>query len=155
MQIRIPGDESEDVRRLLEAGLDDAQIARRLHIPLGRAAQARAVLGFPPAPAPEAWASVQEKFTLYTVLLDGGHMVWTGERTQGLAPILSHRGRKLSVRKVAYRIEHGRPPAGHAKSGCVHFWCVAPAHQADAFDRSRERDTAAHLDAAAALLEAS
>jgi len=98
--------------------------------------------------------SLLEKFTRDTVVLDGGHMVWTGERTQDLAPVLSHRGRKLSVRKVAYGLEHGRPPAGNSKSGCEYGWCVAPSHQADAVDRDRERSVAGQLDDAAALLGA-
>ncbi|MCI3277568.1 hypothetical protein [Streptomyces cylindrosporus] len=142
----IRNNQEADMRRLIEAGVTGTQIGARGRISRGTAAR--------------AWAhieqlSVPEKFTLNTVVLDGGHMVWTGERDQGLAPVLTHRGRKLSVRKIAYGIEHGHPPVGSTKSACEYAWCVAPEHQADAaLDSDNARSFAAQLDAAAERLGA-
>lgn len=143
-----------DIRRLLDAGMNDSQIAMRLRITRKTAALVRATLGYPPARRPGTALSPQEKFTAGTVEVGDGHMVWTGERTQKCAPILSHRGTKLSVRPIAYEIEHGRKPVGPVKSGCVYPWCVAPGCQVDAVDRDRVRSQPGQLDAAAALLGA-
>lgn len=143
-----------DIRRLIAAGMNNTQIARQLHITRYTAAQAREDLGFPPAPRTEPALTPQLKFTDATVETGDGHMAWTGERTQDCAPVLSHHGTKLSVRPIAYEIEHGRKPVGRVKSACVHTWCVAPAHQADAVDRDRTRTQPRQLDSAAALLEA-
>ncbi|MFJ8606297.1 hypothetical protein ACIRH0_03785 [Streptomyces sp. NPDC093675] len=86
---------------------------------------------------------VVEAFDRGSLELEGGHRLWTGERTRDCSPVLSHRGRMLDVRDVAYVIEHGRSPKGRAQSSCEHRWCVAPGHQ---------EDIAAQLDAASALL---
>lgn len=153
MPIRVHYQEA-DIRRLIEAGMNDSQIAMRLRITRKTAAQVRTTLGFPPARRPDTALSPQLKFTKATMEVGDGHMVWTGSRTQACAPILSHRGSKLSVRPIAYEIEHGRPPVGHVKSACVYAWCVAPAHQADAVDRDRQQALPSQLDQASARLGA-
>ncbi|WP_019060037.1 hypothetical protein [Streptomyces prunicolor] len=142
-----------DIRRLLEAGMNNTQIARQLRITRETAAQVREELGYPPPPRSIPPTS-RDKFTAATVEVAGGHMVWTGERTQDCAPVLSHSGTKLSVRPIAYEIQHGRKPVGRVKAACVYAWCVAPEHQADTVDRDRTRTQPRQLDAAAALLGA-
>lgn len=143
-----------DIRRLLAAGMNNTQIARQLRITRDTAARVREELGFPPAPRTATTLTPQLKFTRDTLEVDGGHMVWTGERTQDCAPVLTDRGTKLSVRPIAYELHHGRKPEGRVKAACVYAWCVAPEHQADAVDRDRARTQPRQLDSAAALLGA-
>ncbi|MFI1535488.1 hypothetical protein [Streptomyces anandii] len=141
-----------DIRRLLDAGMNNTQIARRLRVTRDTAARVRKTLGYPPGRARHRVLNLEEKFVRDSIRLDNGHVVWTGQRTQDCAPVLTHRGRKLSARKVAFRIEHGRDPVGNAKSSCEYGWCVAPEHQQDAEDRAAQRAMPAQLDAAGALL---
>ncbi|MCX5601569.1 hypothetical protein OOK29_25805 [Streptomyces phaeochromogenes] len=144
----------DDVRRLLDAGMNDTQIARRLRMERETAGRVRRELGYAPARRGPTAQTIALKFTESTVELPGGHMVWTGSRTQDCAPVLSHCGRKLSVRRVAFQIEHGTLPGGPVKAGCEHVWCVAPGHQEDTAGRELARDVPRQLDAAAALLGA-
>lgn len=138
-----------EILQCLAAGLSNRAITERLNVGAATVAELRAKHRFPAArPA----LTVQQKFVLYTRETDGGHMVWIGERAQDCTPILSHRGRKLSVRPVAFEIEHGRRPTGYVKPACWHPWCVAPACQSDAADRALSREIPGQLDAAAALL---
>ncbi|MET7746789.1 hypothetical protein [Streptomyces sp. NPDC005385] len=143
----------DDIVPLLQAGLSDSEIGRRLFHHRTSIALVREALRFPPARLGPAVEPLSVKFVRHTKSVEGGHLQWVGPRTQDLVPVLSHgTARRLTARQVAYRMERGRKPSGIVKSACVHPWCVAPAHQADEVDRDRERCQAPQLDAASALL---
>ncbi|MDT0435682.1 MULTISPECIES: hypothetical protein [Streptomyces] len=164
---RRPHPKEPQILHALSDGRTNEEIARQLHVGTATAARIRAEHAYPPA---RPRLTPQEKFTRDTVLLPGGHMVWTGERTQDCAPVITYRGQKLSVRPIAYAMENGRPPVGNVKSACAYPWCVAPECQADAEDRQALRakkekeadvpdevptlDTARQLDEAFLRLEA-
>ncbi|MFE5140389.1 hypothetical protein ACFRDV_22375 [Streptomyces fagopyri] len=151
MTARKPHPMAADIAPLLKLDLSNAEIARRLYVSPGVVARVRADLGMPPyRQAPE---NLRTKFERHTTTVDDGHMVWTGQRTQDLVPVLSHGSKsRITARRVAYRLAHGREPVGNVASTCQYEWCVAPACQADNVDRDRALATGPQLDAAAALL---
>ncbi|MFJ8006163.1 hypothetical protein [Streptomyces fagopyri] len=140
-----------DIAPLLKEHMSNAEIARRLFISPGVVARVRADLRMPPYRQPVE--TLRTKFERHTAVVDDVHMVWTGQRTQDLVPVLSHGSKsRITARRVAYRLKHGREPIGNVAPTCQYEWCVAPACQADTVDRDREHATVPQLDAAAALL---
>ncbi|MGW0800322.1 hypothetical protein [Streptomyces sp. NPDC002692] len=151
MTARKPHPMAADIAPLLKEHLSNAEIARRLYVSPGVVARVRADAGMPPYRQPTE--SLRAKFHRHATTVDDVHMVWTGQRTQDLVPVLSHGSKsRITARRVAYKLEHGREPVGNVVSTCQYEWCVAPACQADSVDREREHATAPQLDAAGALL---
>ncbi|MFC8676759.1 LuxR C-terminal-related transcriptional regulator [Streptomyces griseorubiginosus] len=137
---------------LIAGGLNNQQIAVQLHVSSNTVARLRADL--PSRPVPDSRLSRGELFIRYSIDLDNGHAVWTGQRADGCTPVMTHRGLTLPVGAVAFEIEHGFPPTGAVTPTCEHSWCVAPGHQADSVDRGSRQTLGSQLDAAAALLGA-
>ncbi|WP_262701997.1 MULTISPECIES: hypothetical protein [Streptomyces] len=125
----------DDVRRLLDAGMSNAEIGRRLRMERTTVGRIRRHLGYPdvtPGPAP---MTLMEKWERDTTELPHGHRLWTGERSSGGSPVLSLNGKKITVGRAAYFIRHGRWPESRVLSGCEHGWCIAPGHVATSAER--------------------
>ncbi|MDT0377311.1 hypothetical protein RM572_00785 [Streptomyces sp. DSM 42041] len=122
----------DDVIRLFNAGCTNTEIASRLHMDRSTVGRLRRDLGYPPAPRPRPRPrSLGEVFTAGTTSLPGGHVLWTGHRTEDGTPVLKHQGRHHTVRRVAWFLEHGWWPKGRVTAGCEHRWCVTGHHQRD------------------------
>ncbi|WP_329141047.1 hypothetical protein [Streptomyces sp. NBC_00670] len=141
-----------DVRPLVKADLTDSQIAVRLGMRRRTVTTIREALEL--AQPRERGETLGRRFARQTVSVPGGHLLWRGPRTQDLTPVLSHRGKNLTARRVAYSLERGHLAVGLVLSTCVYRWCVAGGHLADGLDRCSTVDIAAQLDAAAASLGA-
>ncbi|MER5641885.1 hypothetical protein ABT095_33730 [Kitasatospora sp. NPDC002227] len=125
-------------RELLEAGLSNSAIARQLHMDKRDVAQLRSEMGLPNIPAQPL--TVEQKWRERTAPLPGGHLEWTGERATGSGtPVLRHSGQAYTAARIAYRIQHGTDPVGHAAPGCGRQHCVAPEHIDDTARRQRDR----------------
>ncbi|MFJ3037765.1 hypothetical protein [Streptomyces tendae] len=121
-----------DVAELLHAGYGDRTIARRLGVTAASVTQARQTLGLPPARGGNKPAgSVEDLFWRRTKPVDGGHLEWTGHRTNKGVGTTKWQGTIYTAGRIAYRIRYGQDPAGHTHAPCGHDGCVAPAHIAD------------------------
>lgn len=143
-----------DIVPLLKTGLSDSEIGRRLFLNRHAVAVVRHDLHLPPAKPVGGPEPLETKFIRHTRSAPGGHLQWIGPRTQDLVPVLSHGPRRLTARRVAYVLEHGREPVGRVRPTCGFHWCVAPGDQADRIDLDLQRSQARQLDAASALLGA-
>ncbi len=143
-----------DIRPLLQAGLTDSEIGRRLFHHPTAIGLVREALEVPPARRTNGVESVPRKFARHTQSREGGHLQWVGPRSQDLTPVLHHGSARLLVRWIAYQLEHGHRPVGAVQPDCEYGWCVAPAHLVDQADRDRALFLAPQLDAAADLLGA-
>ncbi|MFJ6540581.1 WhiB family transcriptional regulator [Streptomyces sp. NPDC091385] len=75
--------------------------------------------------------SLPELFTRDTNTVNGGHLLWTGTRGPDAVPVIEFEGGIISAHDAAFRIEHGRSPAGAAAATCRFDWCVEPEHQGE------------------------
>ncbi|MGW9385374.1 helix-turn-helix domain-containing protein [Streptomyces globisporus] len=128
----------------LESGATDRAVAAACGIDRGTAARYRRGLSIPPAPRPappnRSTLTVEEKWrTFVTPADERGHMTWTGRLASGTTPVMTHAGRTITARPVAYRMHTGRDPVGYVRPGCGQPNCVAPEHLEDEQDRRRER----------------
>jgi hypothetical protein len=117
-----------DIIRLLAEGHSDREIGRRLHTNPKRVGRIRTELELPqyePTTIP-----LEQKWTTHTQPTPGGHLRWTGPLRAG-TPNLVHGGRNYSARRIAFRLGHGREPAGRVLPGCGQSWCIAPDHAED------------------------
>ncbi|WBP92206.1 hypothetical protein [Kitasatospora cathayae] len=128
----------EPARALLRAGLSNSAIARQLRMDKHDVAKLRAEMGLANVPAQPL--TVEQKWRQRVRELPGGHLEWTGERqrTSG-TPVMRHSGQCYTAARIAYRIQHGSDPAGHAAPGCGLTHCVAPGHIDDTARRQRDR----------------
>ncbi|MET9396304.1 hypothetical protein [Kitasatospora sp. NPDC002965] len=124
------------VRDLAAAGRSTGSIATELGLDRATVRRMRADAGIQALPggAPQP-LTVAEKWRTHTRPTDGGHLEWTGETTTRGCPVMRHSGTAYSAHRVAYRIQYGQAPTGHAKAGCGVRGCVAPEHQRDTADR--------------------
>lgn len=144
-----------DVRPLLQTGLTDSEIGRRLFHQPTAIGLVREALEVPPARRTNGVEPVPRKFARHTQSVGGGHLQWVGPRSQDLTPVLHHGTARLLARWIAYQLEHGRRPVGTVKADCEHDWCVTPAHLTDQVDRDHALCFSTQLDAAAFALGAS
>ncbi|WP_405391100.1 helix-turn-helix domain-containing protein [Streptomyces sp. NBC_01102] len=121
-----------DIAKLLHAGHSDHEIARRLHVCERTAGEARRALRLPkhtsgvkPADSP------QDLFRQRTRRVKGGHLKWTGYHTNDGVPFFRWRKRGMTAYRVAFQIQHNRPPVGYVRPGCDYPHCVAPEHVED------------------------
>ncbi|MFE4397193.1 MULTISPECIES: hypothetical protein [Streptomycetaceae] len=142
-------------RHLLRAGRSTAAVAAELHMDRRAVRQLRIDAGIPALPGgtPQR-LTVEEKWRSHTRRTRGGHMTWTGEHTSAGGRVMRHSGTAYSAHRVAYRIQHGTDPEGHAKSGCGRPGCVAPEHQIDTAERRVVRTPRTVYDSAEAKLAA-
>jgi hypothetical protein len=117
-----------EIIALLREGYSDRYIARTLHADPKRASQLRAKFDLPPAR--RSVLTLEQAWTARTRPADDGHLLWAGAVVHG-TPVIRHRGRMHTARRIAFRIEHGREPVGLVRPGCGRDDCVAPAHVED------------------------
>ena len=127
-----------DIVELLRAGCSDREITRRLHVDGKAVAVTRRTLGFPlhtseVRPA----ASPQDLFRARTRPVTGGHLEWTGYRTNAGTPFFRWMKQGYTAYRIAFVMAHNRPPVGRVQPGCGHPGCVAPAHVEDQPMRAR------------------
>ncbi|MFJ8146610.1 hypothetical protein ACIQ6R_16285 [Streptomyces sp. NPDC096048] len=121
-----------DVAELLHAGYGDRTIARRLGVTAASVTAARATLGLPPGRAGHKPAgSPEDLFWRRTKPVDGGHLEWTGHRTNKGVAAIKWQGTAYTAGRIAYRIRYGEDPVGHTHAPCGYDGCVAPAHVED------------------------
>lgn len=121
-----------DIAELLRAGCSDREVARRLHVDASTAAAARTALGLPRAKSgPKPSGSPQDAFRQRTRPVPGGHLEWTGHRTNCGTPFFRWAKKPFTAGRVAFVMQHGREAVGNALSGCGYPGCVAPAHMED------------------------
>ncbi|MFJ1695731.1 hypothetical protein ACIOHC_11355 [Streptomyces sp. NPDC088252] len=121
-----------DVADMLRAGHSDREIARRLHVDDKAVAAARKVLGLPRHKTGiKAASSPQDLFRQRTRPVDGGHLEWTGYRTNDGTPFFRWDRCGFTAGRVAFVMQHGRAPVGHVRPGCSYPGCVAPGHMED------------------------
>lgn len=128
---------------LLRDGATDTAAADALGINRGTAARYCRTLGLPPAPRRPVNRSpltLSEAFMECTRPAAGGHREWTGRRTSGGTPTMTHQGIDYTGRRAAWTIAAGRPPTGYVTAECdAPDWCVAPEHMQDEPGRTRLR----------------
>lgn len=121
-----------DIAELLRAGHSDHEIARRLHVCERTASQTRRALRLPThRPGAKPAASAEELFRSRTLPIGGGHLKWTGYRTNAGVPFFRWRKKGVTAYRFAFTLRHGRDPIGYAKPGCGYPQCVAPDHVED------------------------
>ena len=121
-----------DVADMLRAGHSDREIARRLHVDDKAVAASRKALGLArPKTGIKAASSPQDLFRQRTRPADGGHLEWTGYRTNDGTPFFRWLKRGYTAGRVAFVMQHGRAPVGRVQPGCDYPGCVAPAHVED------------------------
>ncbi|MFE5090633.1 hypothetical protein ACFRCI_09555 [Streptomyces sp. NPDC056638] len=121
-----------DIADLLRAGHSDREITRALHIDGKCVAAARAALGLPRHKSGvKAAGSPQDLFRQRTSPVDGGHLEWTGYRTNDGTPFFRWNKRGYTAGRVSFVMQHGRAPVGYVRPGCGYPGCVAPAHVED------------------------
>jgi hypothetical protein len=150
----MPHPKADAVRELIAAGLTNTAIGRQLHMERQTVGQIRRELGLPDVPRQPL--TVEEKWRQRTRELPGGHLEWTGDRSTGPShtPVLRHSGATYTASRIAFRIQHGTDPSGHAKPDCGHPQCIAPAHQYDTANRQPVHEPRARYDSAEAKLAA-
>lgn len=121
-----------DVAELLHAGCSDHEIARRLHVCERTAGAARTALGIPShKPGRHAADSPQDLFRARTRPVDGGHLEWTGYRTNAGVPFFRWMKKGFTAGRIAFVMRHNRQPVGYVRPGCDYPHCVAPDHVED------------------------
>lgn len=121
-----------DIAELLQAGCSDHEIARRLNVCARTAGAARNELGLPRhKPGPRAASSPQDLFRQRTRPVQGGHLEWTGYRTNAGTPFFRWLKKGYTAGRIGFVMQHGREPVGYAIPGCNYPGCVAPAHLED------------------------
>ena len=125
---------TDAIQALLEDGLSNAEVGRRLHVERQLVGRLRHELGIPPSPRQPL--TVEEKWRARVREVDGGHLEWTGAVASNptRTPVMRYGTQLHTAGRIAFRIQHGHDPVGHAKPGCGLRHCVAPAHQIDTAD---------------------
>lgn len=127
-----------DVAELLRAGLSDHEVAARLHVCERTASAARTALGLPlHKSGPRSASSPQDSFRQRTRPVPGGHLEWTGYRTNCGTPFFRWMKQGYTAGRIAFVMQHGREPVGKALPGCGYPQCVAPDHMQDRPMRDR------------------
>ncbi|MCX4686782.1 hypothetical protein OG401_21115 [Kitasatospora purpeofusca] len=128
------------VRELAAAGRSTTSIAAELRMDRRDVRRVRAEAGIPALPGGTTQLrTVIEKWRTHTRETDGGHLEWTGGHTQRGYPVMRHSDTAYSAHRIAYQVQHGTPPTGHAKARCGIRDCVAPEHQVDTGGRRLAR----------------
>ncbi|MDH6116866.1 hypothetical protein ABH930_000285 [Kitasatospora sp. GAS204A] len=149
----MPHPKLHQIRRLIDAGLTNTAIGQQLHVERQTVGRIRHELGLPLVPRQPL--TVEEKWRQRTRELPGGHLEWTGDTSTGRGvPVLRHSGQTYTAGRVAFRIQHGADPTGHAKPDCGVRYCVAPAHQYDTAARQPVREPLVRYNSAEAKLAA-
>lgn len=73
-----------------------------------------------PTLSPDEFLEIKRRLDPKLMLLDGGHVVWTGR-----SPVTTVAGRQTSVRRVVWAMRQGYWPAGYLKQGCGVTNCIA------------------------------
>ncbi|WP_393057674.1 hypothetical protein [Streptomyces sp. LN549] len=121
-----------DIAELLRAGCSDREVTRRLNVDNRTVATARTSLGLPlHKPGVRPASSPQDSFRQRTRPVDGGHLEWTGHRTNCGTPFFRWMKKGYTAGRIAFVMQHGREPIGYALPGCGYRGCVAPAHLED------------------------
>lgn len=144
-----------DIAELLRAGVPQIRIARQLHVAPLTVQRTREALKLP-APRsgpPDTYASLEDAFHANAETVGDGHLRWTGHTDTNGFPRLNFRQKRHSVRRIAFRIHHGRDAQGPISVGCEVADCVAGAHLEDLpiRDANRKRIRAANRRADAAF----
>lgn len=128
------------IATLLRKGMSDRGIAHQLGCDAKTVAATRAALRLPALPPgnPPA-ASLEDAWRAHAQPVGEGHVRWTGHLAEGVTPKVCHLGRRYSARRVAFRMQYGREPAGLVLPTCDLPACVAPAHMGDRQTRERDR----------------
>jgi hypothetical protein len=129
------------IRRLLEAGLSDTDVARRSGADRHAVTGVRARAGIAPYEKPLEFATADAKRRAHLRPVEGGHVEWTGERSTGVGtPLLKWQGRSLSPAAMAFEERTGRAPVGMVFAECGFRQCVAPEHVDDEPGRQKVRE---------------
>lgn len=135
-----------DIVQRLAAGHSNNRISRELRCDKTRVARIRRELDLGEFVPTTHTRTLEEKWALFTVPTDDGHLLWTGRRTKTSGtPVFSYRERTYTARKIAFRIRTGRDPEGHALAECGTNDCVLPEHVDDGTIRTRDRAALAAL----------
>ena len=117
----------KDIADMLRDGHSDSDTAKALDIDVKAVAAARRILGIPRhKPGRTAASSPQELFRERTRPVDGGHLEWTGYRTNDGTPFFRWKKQGFTAGRVAFVMQHGRAPVGRVRAGCDYEGCVAP-----------------------------
>ncbi|WP_405561889.1 hypothetical protein [Streptomyces sp. NBC_01180] len=139
---RIPAATRDRLAALLRQGASNHAAARELGIDRTTAAAHRRKLGIGPATPPprQTPLTVEERWAKYTRPVEGGHVEWTGRRTtSSQTPVMTHQGKAVTARPVAFRMRTGRDPVGYVTAECDYPGCVAPGCVDDEPGRTRTR----------------
>lgn len=133
----MPKPSFEQIVRVLGAGTEesDAELALRLGGCPEFVGRVRASLGMAPRPLPSLHAklSAEDRLDLFSEPIPGGHRRWLGTLSETGLPVIG----KMSVRCIAFRLEHGREPEGRVRVECAQRLCVEGSHLTDQAMRDR------------------
>ncbi|MEU3124388.1 hypothetical protein ABZ696_29500 [Streptomyces albidoflavus] len=128
----------EAIVELLNEGLSNGEIGRRLRTDRHAVARIRRDVGLPNIV--QRVQTLDEKWAANTRAADGGHVEWTGERgSSSGTPVMRYREQSYSPAAVAFRMRTGRAPQGYVFAGCGMKHCVAPEHVDDEAGRRAAR----------------
>ncbi|MEV5140325.1 hypothetical protein AB0K71_06050 [Streptomyces syringium] len=125
----------DEIAALLRQGLTNTAIAQQLPVSRQQVAQARRDLRIPDVPRQKS--TLEEKWGARTQRVEGGHIMWTGERSASGSMVFWHCSKSYTAHRVAFLIKHGRWPVGVARTSCAYRGCVAPDHTDDEVGRRR------------------
>lgn len=121
-----------DIVAMLQNCASNNQIVRELHCDKKRVIRLRAELDLPSYTPVERTRTVEQKWALFAMPVEDGHVRWRGERaTDSGTPLLRYKESCASAAAVAFRIKHGRPSEGYVVAECGMKHCVAPEHVND------------------------
>lgn len=133
----------EQILDLLRQGKTNTAISRTLGCDRHRVADIRRTENIPNVPAQPL--TMEQKWHERTRPVDGGHLVWTGERAASGTPLLRYRTECHTAAQIAFRIRHGRDPHGYVFAECGRRHCVAPDHVDDETTRTQTREQLRYL----------
>ncbi|WP_381792841.1 hypothetical protein [Streptomyces niveus] len=77
-------------------------------------------------------ASWSDAFDRGTVVVQGGHLHWSGATTgTSRTPVVAYGGQVETGYRVAFRWHYGRDPVGNVRPTCDYPCCLAGGHLAD------------------------
>ena len=135
-----PHPREAEIRALLPNHSSDA-IARQLGVDRAAVRRIRTEFGLPAFVPAEQTRTLEEKWATFTRPVDGGHLEWTGGRSNGSTPSFMCSEQRISAYRIAFRIKHGREPQGYLRPSCGYDGCVAPGHHDDRLIRERTNAT--------------